>query len=256
VRAEERNTTVADSIQRDSPVPYYEQLYLILRAGIREGTVQPEERLPSELELCREYGLNRATVRQTLQKLEDDGYARHVPRRGYFATLPTPSSGWTVQEGFLESQIRNGRSDIATTVVAAGFVIPPARVGEALQVGSGEVFALERVRAREGRIGMFSTNWFPDEVGTQLAQAADVLDGTGSVNETLRRFGFVTAGAQRIIHALAAPSEIAAHLAVEPGEPTLRVQSLSWDAAGRRFDYYETWVLTDVIPLEVSVAAS
>lgn len=247
---------MTDTIQRDSPVPYYEQLYGMLRARILDGSFAVDDRLPSELELCRDYGLSRATVRQTLSKLETDGYARRVARRGFFAAIPTPTSGWTVQEGFLESQVRSGRSGISTTVVAAGFVVPPAHVAQALQIGAAETFALERVRSLAGRIGMFSTNWFPDEVGRTIAAATDVLDGTGSVNETLRRAGYVTAGAQRIIHALRAPVDVARHLTVSTDAPVLRVQSLSWDAAGRRFDYYETWVLTDVIPLEVSVAAS
>ena len=247
---------MTDTIQRDSPVPYYEQLYGMLRSRILDGGFAPDERLPSELELCRDYGLSRATVRQTLSKLETDGYARRVPRRGFFAAIPTPSSGWTVQEGFLESQVRSGRSGISTTVVGAAFVVPPPQVADALQVGAAEVFALERVRSLDGRIGMFSTNWFPEEVGREMAAAADVIDGTGSVNETLRRGGHVTTGAQRVIHALRPPADIAAHLGVGPDEPVLRVQSLSWEAAGRRFDYYETWVLTEVIPLEVSVAAS
>lgn len=247
---------VADAIDRDSPVPYYEQLYTILRTRILDGRFGADERLPSELELCRDYGLSRATVRQTLSKLESEGYARRVLRRGFFAAVPAPNSGWTVQEGFLESQIRHGRSGIATEVVGAGFTVPPQRVAEALQIGSGRTFALERVRSLDGRVGMYSTNWFPDDVGAVIADTHDVLDGTGSVNETLRRAGHLASGAQRVIHALAAPEEVAGHLGVEAGTPVLRVQSLSWDSSGHRFDYYETWVLTDVIPLEVSVSAS
>ena len=66
---------MAHTIERVSPVPYYEQLYEILREQISQGEIAEEERLPSELELCREFGLSRATVRQTLTKLENDGYA-------------------------------------------------------------------------------------------------------------------------------------------------------------------------------------
>ena len=49
------------TIERTSPVPYYEQLFEILRAQIQAGEIAPDERLPSELELCRDYGLSRAT---------------------------------------------------------------------------------------------------------------------------------------------------------------------------------------------------
>jgi GntR family transcriptional regulator len=250
---------VSQTIERDSPVPYYEQLFDILKDGVRNGTFPTDERLPSELELCREYGLSRATVRQTLSKLESEGYARRVARRGVFASVPDTTSGWIVQDahGFLESQIRHGQTGIETEVLEATFVVPPQHVSDSLRLAPGEkVFALPRVRSLNGTVAMFSTNWFPGEVGQVMSRAVDVLDGTGSVNSTLHAAGFVTSGAQRVINALRAPQPIADHLKIGENDPVLRVRSLSWDQSEARFDYYETWVLTDVIPLEVNVSAS
>jgi len=250
---------VSQTIERVSPVPYYEQLFGILRDRIVDGAISADERLPSELELCREFGLSRATVRQTLSKLETDGYARRIARRGVFASSPEESSGWIVQDtqGFLDSQLSHGRTGIHTTVIDAQFVVPPQHVAEALQVEPDqEVFALRRVRSLNGRIAMFSTNWFPNDVGHTVATARDVLDGTGSLNSTLHRAGFATAGARRVIRAMRAPESVAAHPQVGPDEPVLRVRSLSWDPHDVHFDYYETWVLTDVVPLEVNVTAS
>jgi GntR family transcriptional regulator len=250
---------VAQTIERVSPVPYYEQLFDILRSRILDGDFLTDERLPSESELCREFGLSRATVRQTLAKLETEGLARRVARRGFFASSPEESSGWTIQDtqGFLELQLQHGRTGVETTVVDARFLVPPPHVTEALNLHPGEeVFALERVRALEGTVAMFSTNWFPASVGRTMSEAQDVRDGTGSVNSTLRRAGFVTSGARRVIEAMRAPAEVAAHLGISADDPVLRVHSLSWDDSGVRFDYYETWVLTDIIPLEVNVAAN
>lgn len=250
---------MTQTIERTSPVPYYEQLFGILKARIVSGDFPVDERLPSELELGREFGLARATIRQTLSKLESEGYARRVARRGVFATLPEPSSGWTVQdtEGFLESQIRHGRSGIVTTVIEAGFRVPPRHVSEALGLAADEkVFALERARSLDGRPALFSTNWFPNEVGDVIASAADVLNGTGSVNSTLRQAGFAIHGARRVIHAMRAPRDVAQHLGIKPGAPVLRIHSLSWDQHQHSFDYYETWVLTETVPLEVSVVAT
>lgn len=246
-----------ETIERDSPVPYYEQLFVILRDRITSGAFPTDERLPSELELCRDYGLSRATVRQTMSKLESEGYARRVARRGVFASAPESSGGWTVEEGFLESQIRHGRTDVMTTVVSAEMVAPPQHVADALKTTDGEkVYALERVRSLDGRVAMFSTNWFPPRVGSLISTFDDVLAGTASVNDRLRGQGFVAHGAHRVLIAMGAPSTVASHLGVDPGDPILRVRSTTWDESAYRFDYYETWVLTDVIPLEVDVSAS
>lgn len=250
---------MTQEIERTSPVPYYEQLFDILKDQIAGGEYPVDERLPSELELSREFGLARATVRQTLSKLESEGYARRVARRGVFAAIPEPPSGWFVQdaEGFLESQIRHGRTGIETTVIDAGFRVAPAHVAEALRLtGSEKVFAIERIRRLDGEIAMFSTNWFPPDAGAAIAAAPDVLDGSGSVNATLRRSGFITEAARRVIHATGAPVDIAAHLDVPVGHPVMRIRSLSWDRNDRCFDYYETWVITDTVPLEVNVTAA
>lgn len=245
-------------IERISPVPYYEQLFAILRDRITTGEIAAEERLPSELELCRDYGLSRATVRQTLVKLETEGFARRVPRRGVFASAPGEASGWTVQEGFLESQIRFGRNGVETNVVDARFIVPPQHASEALGTAEGEsVFALQRVRSVDGRLAMFSVNWFPKNTsGSVISTASDVLAGAGSVNAALRHSGYVPTGAHRVIRAMRAPETVAAHLQIDSDLPVLRVRSLSWDKTEARFDYYETWVLTDVVPLEVNVAVS
>lgn len=250
---------MTQTIERTSPVPYYEQLLEILKARIVSGDFPVDERLPSELELSRDFGLARATVRQTLSKLESEGYARRVARRGVFAALPESSSGWIVQdtEGFLESQIRHGRTGIATTVIESGFQIPPPHVAEALGLAADEqVFALHRARSLDDKPALFSINWFPAGSGAVIAAAPDVLNGTGSVNSTLRQAGYVITGARRVIHALRAPKHVAEHLGIKPGGPVLRIRSLSWDEHDRRFDYYETWVLTDTVPLEVNIVAS
>lgn len=250
---------MTDVIERTSAVPYYEQLFEILRDRITNGDFSVDDRLPSELELSREFGLARATVRQTMAKLEAAGYARRVPRRGMFAASPDDSSGWMLQdtEGFLESQIRHGRTGIATTVIDAGFHAAPAHVAEALQLEADEkVLTLRRWRSLEGRPALFSTNWFPGGIGPIIAAAPDVLNGTGSVTNTLRHAGILISGARRVIHAVRAPDDIAGFLGIEAGNPMLRIRSLSWDQHERFFDYYETWVLTDTVPLEVSIVAA
>lgn len=250
---------MTQTIDRTSPVPYYEQLYAILKARIVDGVYPEGERLPSELELGRDFSLSRATVRQTLSTLESDGFAHRIPRRGFFASTPRRPSGWFVQDsaGFLESQIRHGRTGIVTEVLSAGSVSPEPRVRDALSLPAGaRAYALERFRSLDGEPALFSTNWFPAEVGDGVAKADAVLDGTASLNGALRAAGYVAHEARRVVHAVGAPPDVASHLGVGPGHPVLRIRSQSWTADGMCFDYYETWVLTDTVPLEMNAAAA
>ena len=53
----------------DSPIPLYHQLADILMEAIRSGTYATGERIPSEPQLAREYGIGRPTVRQAIDRL-------------------------------------------------------------------------------------------------------------------------------------------------------------------------------------------
>lgn len=58
-------------IDRDSPVPYYEQLAAILRDLIRSG--QLTGRLPSWQDLAAEYDVADSTVRHSITILREEG---------------------------------------------------------------------------------------------------------------------------------------------------------------------------------------
>lgn len=63
-------------------IPQYRKLYEILRKHITEGIYKEGDLLPSENELCQLYGMTRPTVRQSLGKLENDGYIRKYQGKG------------------------------------------------------------------------------------------------------------------------------------------------------------------------------
>ena len=215
----------ASVIERNSPTPYYDQLFVILSERIASGTIPVGEKLASEHELCEEFGLSRATVRQALSKLENEGLAERIPRRGVFAAAPGTASSWVVQdaEGFLDSQVRHGRKGVTTAVVNARFIEAPDRVRKALDVADNKVFAIERVRSLDGSRALFSTNWIPGAAGRLISDASAVLSGESSLNSALADAGFEIVRARRTIHGLGAPGYVARHLGIQEGHPLLRI---------------------------------
>jgi GntR family transcriptional regulator len=243
------------AIDRSSPIPYYEQLYGELLRRIREGTIAPEDRLPSESQLHREFGLSRATVRQALEMLETNGWAVRVPRRGYFASAQPPEHGWLIegQEGFLEDQLGHRNEQVRTKVVRARHLKLPEHAARALELnGPAEGFALERLRFMDDKVVLFSTNYSPPAVEPVVAASSGVLAGEASLTHALREGGFVAEGTRRVIHALQAPHSIAQHLEIDEGKPLLRIRSVTWGSTRVPFDYYETWLRSDRVPLELS----
>jgi GntR family transcriptional regulator len=78
----------AETLDRSSFVPLYYQLQELLKERIESGGWNPGDRLPSESELARRYGVSRVVVRQALAILQDDGQILRVQGRGTFVAEP------------------------------------------------------------------------------------------------------------------------------------------------------------------------
>ncbi|MEW6730894.1 MAG: PLP-dependent aminotransferase family protein [Acidobacteriota bacterium] len=71
-------------LDRESPVPVYEQIKEHIRGLIEEGRLKPGARLPSSRSLADTLGVNRTTVCTAYEELEADGYlASHVGQGTY-----------------------------------------------------------------------------------------------------------------------------------------------------------------------------
>ncbi|WP_130837067.1 MocR-like pyridoxine biosynthesis transcription factor PdxR [Lachnoclostridium sp. Marseille-P6806] len=62
----------------------YEQIYLFIRNGIREGRLRPGERLPSTRALASFLSIARSTVQSAYDQLLSEGYIEPKRNRGYF----------------------------------------------------------------------------------------------------------------------------------------------------------------------------
>lgn len=74
-------------IRLDSYQPLREVVCETLREAIRDGILEPGERL-MEIQIAEELGVSRTPVREAIRKLELEGYVIMLPRRGtYVANL-------------------------------------------------------------------------------------------------------------------------------------------------------------------------
>ncbi|RYF50712.1 MAG: GntR family transcriptional regulator [Cytophagaceae bacterium] len=244
-------------IDRLSTVPYYQQLSDALEGRIAQGQITAGARLPSENDLCLEFGLSRATVRQALQLLETRGFATRVNGRGVYATEPESGHGWMIQgaQGFLENAVGHQNRLVSTQVLDFGRKVLPAFACVSFSASvDSEGYCLERLRCLDGKPALYSINYSPDFLIPVIESATDVLAGNASFSELLTRSGYPLGGANRTIWAVSADEKIAAHLEIPKSSSVLHIRSISWTTDGKRFDIYDTWVCSDVIPLEINVS--
>jgi GntR family transcriptional regulator, transcriptional repressor for pyruvate dehydrogenase complex len=92
----------------ERPAVLSDQVVAVLERRIRSGKIAPGARLPSERELCSEFGVSRVVVREAIARLKGDGYIE--TRQGAGASVPA-------QPGFLSYRLpagaRIGQQDLS-----------------------------------------------------------------------------------------------------------------------------------------------
>lgn len=217
-----------------SPQPLYVQIKEALKKRILEGEYAPHERLPSENELMQAFSVSRITVRQALRDLHNEGLVFSAQGKGTFVSKPKAVQDVHRLEGFGEAMARKGY-DTSSRLVGIQERRPTQAVREALQLESGEpVVEVKRVRYLNRKPVSVDISYFPMAIGRRLFGR----DLTGDIFPMLEeQLGVPLGSAEILLEAQSAEPEIAQLLAMETGEPVMRVQRLSYDKSGAPIDF-------------------
>lgn len=134
------------TLSKDTPVPLYLQMKMQIEAEIRDGKYGPEDRLPSERELCERFGVSRMTVRQALKELERNGLVFSRVGKGTFVSEPKIDQQLRHLTGFSQEISTRGARP-SSKILSAQIVSASASMAAVLKVMQGaEVVELSRLR--------------------------------------------------------------------------------------------------------------
>jgi GntR family transcriptional regulator len=200
-----------------------------LRARIVARDVGAGGALAGELELAREYGTSRVTVRRALDLLRQEGLVTARRGAGWFAAVDPvrqPLGRFTTVEAAVEAAgARPGRE-----IIAFGFVDAPASAADALRVARGaDVLRVERVNLADGEPFGLVTVWVRGDVGADVSRA-DVE--RAPFYDLLPLRGVELGAVHQTITAEVASAANAARLGCEPGAPLLLSRRITHDTSG------------------------
>ena len=72
--------------------PLYMQIYRGMREALEKGVLAPGERLPTDMELARELGINHLTLKKTLCRLAKEGFLTRLRGRGTAVAAVLPAA--------------------------------------------------------------------------------------------------------------------------------------------------------------------
>jgi GntR family transcriptional regulator len=202
-----------------------------LAGDIASGAIPAGSRLPPEPQLAAELGVSRATLREALRSLEEDGFVTRTRGAGTYAThRPRARNNLDVNFGVTEA-IRAAGMEPGTVSAEVRSERASPDEAAALDLAPGDaVTVLERVRTADGRNVVYSK----DVLATSLL-GVDALDrlGGGSVYDLLdSSASVVVQHGVVVVEPKTADRELARRLGVQMGALLLYLRQVDYDGAG------------------------
>ena len=205
--------------------PLYYQVVDILKAKIRNETLKVGDKLPSEHELMKDFGVSRITVRKAVSELAAEGLVYSIHGKGTFVAEKRIKRTLGKLLGYIEElEIDGFKAEVE--VVKAEFETPTLRMIEALRIEpDDQVFKLERLISVMGEPLLVDYGWFPKAFGRYL-ETADLRKGVHY--HVLELAGLKLSHAvQEITAGTAVPAD-AALLKIKPNTPVLLIDRVTY----------------------------
>lgn len=227
---------------REASLPLYAQIMEIILDAIREGTLKTEDRLPTQEELTRHFGVSLAPVKQALNELEERGLISRRQGLGTFVLDTTPlreehilytripwftremkERGLTPSSRIINLHQLNGTEDEEARTELQRDEVDSLLAVKRLRLAGDEPLALQTAFLVETMVpGLLSRGLQPEESLTEVLAA---------------EYGLEIAASQQRILATAATEEDARLLRVPIGSPLLLVLRTSYLKDGRPLEF-------------------
>ncbi len=237
-------------VQRQNGVALWRQIADRIRSSIASGDYDADGRVPPELALAAQFGVNRHTVRSALAALAEEGIVRAEQGRGTMIErkqrINFPISRRTRFTEGIGDQAREKEGLLLATVEEEA----STEIARRLAIDAGTmVVRLETLRTADRRPVSRATSWFPSDRFGGIAKA---YRETGSITEAFRDLGlkdYVRAVTE--VTALHAEVEDRADLKLSPGAIVLVTRALNCDLEGRPVQFSVSRFPADMVQFTI-----
>ena len=216
-------------VKTNSPIALYYQLKEILSQRILRNDWGVGERLPTEFELCEEYGVSRITVRQALAGLEKEGLIVRKQGLGTFVSIPQIEQNLASFYSF-SAEFRKRGLKPSNQVVEFSVIPADAKMRRVFGLeGSSSVYAFKRLRLANEIPIVIEWTYLPADLFSGLTR--EELAESSLYEIMNARFGVIANSAQENFGAVVLKKDEAEVFGLEVGAPALDLERTAYSGA-------------------------
>jgi len=220
------------SLDHDSAIPLYAQAEELLRKMIKEPAYQKGKLLPNEVDMAKQLGISRNTLRQATNKLVYEGLILRKKGVGTIVTHPVDSKAQNWMS--FSQEMKSKGISVVNYDISLSWIQPNSEVKQFLGIPDGiSVLKMERLRGGvDGPFVFFISYFHPRTELTGKEDFSrplyDILKEDHSIYVSISK---------EEITARAADPKLAKKLNLESGEPILVRKRFVYDPGRRPIEY-------------------
>lgn len=230
-------------------------LYLLVKERlekmIADGSYQAGEQLPPEAELARLFGVSRATLREALRVLEEEGVLTRKQGIGTFVNQPRALVERGIEELFsVTESIEKLGQKAGSIIVGLEQAQADKSMAEALNLPVGaELLKLSRLRTADNKVAVYCIDYIPKIYTERLPENASWDGSLFSLLES--QLGIYIEQAIAQIVPINADENMAKLMHIRKNSPLLLLKQIHFERSGVPIFYCENYFRPDFFNFKV-----
>jgi len=232
-------------------IPLHKQISDWLKQEINSGSLEVNEKLPSENDLSEKFDVSRVTVRRALQTLENDQLIYRCQGLGSFVSDHRTHQSFSFLNDFTEELAGSGLKPSSRLISFGHENIKDRKdILSYLDIRNKEVAVrIERVRLGNGEPIAYDITWMPVFYG-QLMEGFD-LESTTIFEILEKEYEIpIEKGCYRI-ESTVAREKLAEHLQVDENTPLLQINRITYTIGDKPVYFQKRFYRNDKIVFEI-----
>jgi len=229
-------------ISRISPVPLYYQIEETIKKMIDNGELKAGDFIPTDEELCSQYGVSRITVRTAIQLLVDQGYLyKQQGKRTTVLGRQLKRDAMSLS-GFSQDAAQNNKRAGSVTL-SLKYQTPPSWVSSAMKLDTNiKLIELSRLRTINEDPIAIQICYLSPHLNIEIDELKDI----DSLYKFLRNSkGIRIVQGEEFVKAAIVPKEFAANLGINTSDAVLVIRRTTYDDTGMPIECVEGYYCSD-----------